>query len=317
MSRQSSATINYTLTSYAQGHMNDLAQTMRVAERLAPTVPVPGGTGQYKVFNDENSFDIYTTARALGGDANRIAFTADDASFNTKPNALEVTVDQEERDHAGSGGGDAALANQLLDEGKVRALLNATSLAHVKKVVDFVDAAITPEADLGVWTNPDIDPIEQMDQVVDQLATACGDVNGIKLTIDLTSWRVCRNHPKVKGRTSGVQVAGISLEQLRSMLAIPVDVEVHAISYNTAKLGQTKSKARIGAGRVFFTYSTPNPTQYDPSAFKVFTMNRNKVTAVRTWQHPSGRYDVHAIDWSEDLRETSTIGRRKIAVTTQ
>jgi len=312
MGREATASLNQQLTTFAQGHMNDLRRTMELAERLAPTVTVGGSTGQYKKFDDLNSFQTYATARALGGEAKRIEFAATDAFYNCKPQALEVTVDKEERNMAGP---DNAVAQQLLDEGKIRALLNVTALSHVRNVCDIVLAALTAEAGpIGVWSDPDIDPVDQLDKIIDDLATACGSTEGIKVTMSLTAWRTLRNHAKVKARTTGVQVGGITLEQLNGILAIPVDVAAYAITYNAAALGQTKSKARLLAGEVLITYSLPSPTQYDPSAFKNFTVGPGGVQSVRSWMAPSGFYDAHVIDWSEHIAQTSTIAAKRITL---
>ena len=59
-----SATLNYQLTAYAQGLWNDLVDVTKLAERLAPTTPVPGAAGQFKKFDDKNSFMPEATARA-------------------------------------------------------------------------------------------------------------------------------------------------------------------------------------------------------------------------------------------------------------
>lgn len=292
--------------------MNDLASVMELAERLAPTVQVPGTNGQYKKFNDLNSFQVYNTSRAMGADPTRISFSAADEFFNTKPQALEVTIDEEERRQAGT---ESSLAQQLLDQGKIKALLNVTALSHVKKVVDTVVAAVGQEANVGNWSAPDIDPIAQLDQVIDALATAVGSIAGIKLTFSLTSWRTLRNHPLVIKRCAGVQVGGITLDQLNGLLAVPVDAKVYAISYNAAALGQNVAKARLMSDVVLLTYNQPNPTQYDPSAFKTFTAGPGGVTAVRSWQAPNGLYDGHFIDWSEDIKQTSTIGAKRLKIT--
>jgi hypothetical protein len=312
MARGSSAAINYQLTNFAQGHMNDLVATLELAERLMPTVPVPGGSGQYKQFDDLNSFQLYNTARALGGDAARLQFAATDASYNTEPQALEVPVDMSEREKAGN---DNALAQQLLDEGKIKALLNGTSLSHVKKVVDFTLANLLAVAARGNWSDPNIDPIDQLDEQIDLLSRDVGSTQFIKVTMDVGAWRTIRSHPKVKARVGNSQATPLTRQQLVDSLVIPVDFGVYGISYNTAKLGQAQAKARILASEVILHYSVPNPTEYDPSAFKCFSMNRNLVTAVRTWQHPSGRYDVHAVDWSEDLVKTSTIAAKRLTIT--
>src|SRR5580698_4529252 len=73
----SSASINYTLTDFASGHMNDLKKAYAFAERLCPTVYVPGAHGRYKKFDDVDSFQVYATGRGLGADPTRIQFGAE------------------------------------------------------------------------------------------------------------------------------------------------------------------------------------------------------------------------------------------------
>ena len=77
-----SATLNYQLTSYAQGLWNDISDVVKLAERLAPTTPVPGANGQFKKFDDKNSFLPEKTGRALGGDPILMAFNASDDFYN-------------------------------------------------------------------------------------------------------------------------------------------------------------------------------------------------------------------------------------------
>lgn len=312
MSRTSSAVLNYQLTAYAQGYMNDLSQTLELAERLAPTTPVPGSSGQFKQFNDKNSFQVYTTTRALGGDPVRVEFGASDGTYSCAPQALEITIDKEERRQAGEGN---ALAQQLLDQGKIKALLNLTALSHVNKVVTAVLNNVSAVAGRGDWSNADIDPIEQLDEQIDAVAAVVGSTANIKVDMDLASWRTLRNHPKVKSRVSGVQVGNIVVSQLNSMLSIPVDAMVSSIVKNTAALGQTVSKARVLAGDVLIYYSVPNPTLYDPSAFKTFVSGLSSLTAVRSYMAPNGFYDGHVVDWSEDVKQTSSTAIKRLTIT--
>lgn len=309
MGRSTSATISQTLTAYAQGFSNSLDGLL--GDFLAPEVQVSSTAGQYKIFNDLNSFTTYNTERAMGGDANRIKFSAADGTFNCAGQALEITVDQKEREDAG----DSPLASQLLDQGKIKALLNATRLSHDKKIIDAILTATAAEADLGVWSNPDIDPIDQLDKVIDDLAIACGSFQGIRLAIGMTPWRTLRAHPKVKARCNGVQVGGITLEQLKGMLIFPVDIRAGMLVYNSAKLGQSVSKARMLGSNVLVTFASQSPTVYDPSGWKVFTTGSGRVDAVRTYTDQSERFDVHAIDWSEDVKQTSTIATKRLAIT--
>ena len=312
MSRSTSASLNYQLTAYAQGYMNDLGAALSLAERLAPTTPVPGTTGQYKIFNDKNSFQVYNTSRVLGGDPTRVEFSATDGTFNCKPQALEITIDQEERRQVGE---DNSVGNQLLDQGKIKALINLAALSHSNKVVAAVLAGLTAVADRGNWSNPDVDPIDQLDEQLDILTKEVGSVQNLKLDMDVTAWRTLRNHPKVKARTSGVQVGGITREQLAGLLMLPVDFQVSSIVKNSAALGQPPSKARVLASEVILHYSVPSATQYDPSAFKTFTAGMSSLTAVRSYMSTNGFYDGHIIDWSEDIVQTSATAARRISVT--
>jgi len=311
MSRAASATINYTLTAFAQGHMNDLRAARQIVDALCPTVQVTGASGQFKKFSDENSFQVYVTDRGLGGTARRIEFSATDGSFNCKPQALEVTVDNHERDLAAASG----LAPELLDQGKIKGLLGGVALSHVNKIVTFVDANTTPVAGRGEWSNPDIDPIDQLDEQLELLVTACGSASFITLTMGAGTWRALRNHPKVKARAAGVKVGGITVDDLRGLLMFPVNVVVGVLSKKTTKPGGANSKAQVLADVAYLSYSVPNPTIYDPSPFKCFTTGENNIEAVRTYRDESARSDVHAVDWSEDPQAVSSIAIRKLAIT--
>lgn len=309
-----SATLNYQLTAYAQGLWNDLADVVKLAERLSPTTPVPGSTGQFKKFNDKNSFRRPKTARALGGDPQLISFEASDDTFACKPQALEVRVDLAEDQAAGNAGGE--VQTQLLDQGKIRALLNQQALGHVGDVVDAVIANTTAEAGLGNWDNPDIDPIDQLDQVLLALTKDCGSSQNIKVTMDIASWNLLRNHPKVKVRTQFTQVANLTAEQLAQILIIPVDLMIANIVNDTAALGVTANKSRIMSGTCLLHYSVPNATLYDPSAFKCFTVGApgSFVGNVRTYQAPNMLWRAHLVDWSRDIKQTSSLSMRRVNV---
>lgn len=308
-----SATLNYQLTAYAQGLWNDLADVVKLAERLAPTTPVPGATGQFKKFDDKNSFLPEKTARAIGGDPTLVAFSATDDTYNCKPQALEVRVDKIERQQAGTEGGEAAI--QLLDEGKIKALLNKVALGHVLDVVTYVLANTTAVAARGNWSNPDIDPIDQLDEQLLAIAQDCGSTQNIKVTMDIASWNALRNHPKVKTRTQFTQIANISLDQLNSALIFPVDLMAANVVYDTTRLGQTASKARALSSVCLVHYSVPGATVYDPSAFKNFTVGPGApVGNVFTYQAPNQLWTGHLVDWSRDIKQTSSLSVRRLNI---
>ena len=314
-----SAVLNWQLTSFATGFMNDLARTQELAERLCPLVAVPGSSGQYKQFDDANSFSVYNTARGMGSDPTSIEFGASDARFLCTEQALQVKVDIAERRLVGEAN---QVGQQLLDEGKIRALVNSRMLSAAHKRVSFVVANLGAEAGLGVWSNDDIDPIDQLDKAVDDLALVVGSDANIKITMDRSAWRTLRNHKKVKERSKYSQAAPISLDQLRNdLLATPVDVGVYAISYRAnadndplpAKPGNAGAvKKRLLTGNVIIHVSMPETTVYDPSAFKCFMPSTN--AQVRSYMAPNGLWGGHLMDWAEDIRQTGTAAAKRIAL---
>ena len=80
MSKLGTSTYKETLKQYAFGVAQDVKSSL--ADFIAPRVPVGVGSGQFKIFNDKDAFQIYDTRRAVGGPATRIEFDADDGTFN-------------------------------------------------------------------------------------------------------------------------------------------------------------------------------------------------------------------------------------------
>ena len=308
------AALNTQLTSYAQGLWNDASAVVAVAERLAPTVSAASANGQFKKFDDKNSFKPESTSRTLGGDPTLVAFSATDDVYNCKPQALEVRVDKEEENQAGSQQG--SLQSELLDQGKIKALINKSALSHAADVTNFVVANTVATANRGTFSDKEIDPIDQIDELIDGIALDVGSTQNLKLTFDLSTWRIIRAHPKVKERIKGVQTSAISISQLVDMLCIPVDVMIANIVYDAAQLAQAANKKRLLQGILFAHYSVPNPTPYDPSAFKCFTVGQSSyIAGVRTYQAPNGLWRGHLLDWSRDIKKTSALSIRRFDIT--
>jgi len=282
----SSATLNYQLTNYAVGLFNDAAEVLALSERLAPTTPVPGAVGQFKTFEDKNSFMPEKTARARGGDPTIIDFGADSGTTTASRRRWRSASTRMRTKRAGSEGGEVGI--QLLDQGKIRALVNKTLLSHAVDVSTYVLANTTALAGQGVWSDPTIDPIDQLNAQLLALSLVCGSTQNIKITMDPTAWNALRTHPKVKARAlfgAASSLASVSIAQVVSALLFPVDLAVLNVVYDTARLAQAAVKARLISNVVFIHYSVPDPTVYDPSAFKVFTVGQSAlVAAVRSYQ---------------------------------
>ena len=310
------ATLNYQLTAYAQGLWNDLADTMKLAERLAPTTPVPGAAGQFKKFDDKNSFLPQKTTRAIGSDPLVLKFNATDDYYSCQPQALEVRVDKEEEQASGTEG--AELASELIDQGKIKALINQKALSHVKDVCDYVIANTTAIGGRGQFSNPDVNPIDQINEQLLAIAQDCGSTQNVKITMDLGVWNTIRNNPKVKANAifgAAGTVANISLDMLNAALLFPCDIMAANVVYDTTALDQTSSKARLMSGVLLVHYSVPGATLYDPSAFKSFTVGQSGlISGVRTYVAPNQLWRGHIADWSRDIKKTSALSVRRLNV---
>ncbi len=303
---RSQASANPILTNYAIGLAQDLQSAL--AEFLAPTVVVPSTIGHFKKFDDKNAFQVYNTARAVGGTATRIEFEASDPTYNAKPQALEVTIDDAERDAAGD-------ADPLaLEQSKVKTLVSSAVLSHESKVTAAVVNAVTAEAGLGVYSNATVDPIAEIDGVIEAITTATGMMPN-RMAIGIGAWRIIRNHAKVISRQQGASLIGTTTSQFALMLLNPgIDIRVGILSQDLTKFGNVKNAVNIMGAQLLIFIGSQSPTQYDPSFAKSFTGKRGGVTAVRQYRAESARSDVLATDWSEDIQITGTACGKRIVL---
>jgi hypothetical protein len=305
MGARTIAAYNPTLTHYAQGLAQDLSSA--IADFVAPLVEVPAGLGRYKQFDEKNAFQIYNTERALGGPATRIQFAATDPAFDCRPQALEAGIDDAEYDAAGEDN------SQRLDESRVRTLLSSATLAHEDKVIQAAKT-VAAVGGKGVWSNASIDPIAEIDEQIEALATACGMMPN-RIVFGLGAWRVARNHPKVINRMPSNAAVGVMIQQFAAMLMNPnMEIRVGVMSKDTSKFGAAKNAANIVGAEVFLFIGQDKPSEYDPTFMKTFMTRMGGVDAVRTYRDESTRSTVHAVDWSEDVKVTGLAAVKRLTI---
>ena len=304
-SLRSNANYNGRLTNYAAGLAQDLNSAL--AEFFFPTVRVPQASGQFKKFDEKNAFQVYETSRALGNQPNRIKLESTDPYYNCKPQGLQVTVDDAEKEGAGADVG-------LLEESKVKTLLSATTLSHEDKCLAILKAGVTAVGSRGVWSNASNDPVAEIDEQIEAIATATGMMPN-RIAFGIGAWRVFRNHTLVRARQPGAELIGLTPSQAVSMMLNPqMELKVGILSKDSTKFGATKSATNIVGAEVFLFYSSPTPTQYDPSFAKNFTTLRGSVDAVMTHREEPV-LDVHSVMWSEDPQVVSTSLIKRLTIT--
>ena len=303
MGKLGTSTFSETLKNYAFGVAQDVKTSL--ADFIAPRVPVGMGSGQFKMFNEKNAFQVLDTARAVGGPATRMEFNADDEYFNCAANALEATIDDQEREKAGD-------AQTALEEAKVRTLVINAALAREKKVFDLIKSGVSVAS---TWTSSgDDDPIDLIDAEIEAIANATGLLPN-RMVIGLGAWRKIKNHAEVLKRQSGTSNKAVSLDVFAGMLLNPmIDIRVGVMAYDTAKMGKAADKKNVVGSEIFIFHGNDNPTQYDPGFAKTFSIGANSVEDVRMYREEKVRSDILAVDWSEDVKVISTLCAKRIQV---
>ena len=313
MGLRSEASVNPTLTNYASGVLNDLQSA--TADFLAPQVQVPATIGQYKAYDDKNAFQVHDTSRGVGGPARRIFMDVSEPTYNCLPQALEITIDDSERDAAGT-------INPLdLEQAKVKTLVQSSVLSHERHVITTVNAAVTADGTtvgggvMGTWSAAGTDPVVQMDYLIEGIAKATGQLPNAIL-MGMTAWRRFRNNAKVIEKQPGAALIGLNQGQASAMLINPsMEIRLSTMAYDTAKEGKTRSQAFVNGDDVYIFVRSASPTIYDPSALKTFAGGRGGVSAVREYRDESSRSDIYAVDWSRDVKVTSSISIKRITTT--
>src|ERR1041385_3062447 len=305
MGSRSQASANPTLTNYAQGLAQDVAS--KLSEFLAPSVDTGGSSiGAFKKYSEKNQFQVFDTARALGGGFKRIPFLTTDGTYNCLPQGLEITVDDAEREAAG------AQDPIRLDESKVKTLVTSAAIGHEDKVLGILNAALSAVSGKGVWSDTDVDPVKELDEQIESIVIETGRMPN-RMALGIGAWRVLKNHPKVLARQPGSVNQGVTMQQFASMLLNPgVDIRVGILSKDTTKFGAAKSAVNIVGARLYLFYAESNPTVYDPSFAKTFTTRMGGVDTVETYRDETSVSDIHRVKWSEDIQVCTSPSARRI-----
>jgi hypothetical protein len=302
MSVKSSAMYQQHLTTYAQGIGMEMIDP--IANLLAPVVPVTSAMGKYKEFNDKNAFQVHQTARAIGGPAKRIEFSATDPDYNCTPNALEIGIDDHEREVAGAD-------PFALESAKVKTLLQTASRSHAVGVYDYLAGQIA--ATSKTW-NDAANPIQDLDAVILKIADDIGEFPS-DIVLGLTAWDVFRNHAKVLSRFTNVRAESLTLMQAASLLITPgIRIHLSTLVKDSAPAGVAKSNARVVGSSIWVFKTLPGASIYDPSFAKTFRTNASGVDAVYKYRDDKCRSDIFAVDWSEQVKVTSTASVGRLAV---
>ena len=201
-----------------------------------------------------------------------------------------------------------------LEESRVRTLLTSATLAHEDKVYQ-VAKTISAVGGKGNWSNASVDPVAEIDEQIEALATVCGVLPN-RIVFGLGAWRVARNHPKVINRMPSNAAVGVLVQQFAAMLMNPnMEIRIGVLSKDTTRFGAAKNATNLIGAEVFVFLGQDTPSEFDPSFMKTFMTRSGGVDAVRTYRDESTRSTVHAVDWSEDVKITGSMAVKRLTIT--
>jgi len=291
---------------YAQGAA--MRNIQPVASFIAPPVEVATSVGRFKQYTEKSRFRIPETARAVGGNATRLGYTASDATYNCGAHALDFPVDKLEQLEA------SELENMLMEAADEIAAV--AGLAHEKKVVDLALATVGAGTTLSVGSSDDV--IDQLDQKILAVIKAAkyGSLMGIGVLMGANFWRQAKNHASVRSRyVSGgkSQFAVPDLNDFGSLLISKPDVRLSMMVYDDAVEGKAEDIQFVldTACLIFARMETPN--RRDPSFMKTFRL-RGQWMVPGAYETEDGRSDVAKMDWSEDVQATNSAAAARLNV---
>ena len=302
----SSSTYNQTLTQYAYGVAQDTKSAL--ADFIAPRVSVATSTGKYKKFNSREAFAALDTSRSIGSASKRIDFSASDGSYNCNPQSLEIAIDDQERALAG-------LSEPLaLEESKVKTLVTSAIVSHEQKVFSTITSSVTSTASKGEWSSADNDPISEIDEQIEAIIKSTGMMPN-RLVFGLAAWRTFRNHKKVLARQPGAEQAALNYPSASSLFLNPkIEIQVGVLSYDTSTKAAVATKSNIVGSAVYIFYSSSNPTYYDPSFAKTFSIGCEGLGQVTQYRDESVQSDIFRVSWGVDTQVVSTELVRRLAI---
>jgi hypothetical protein len=182
-------------------------------------------------------------------------------------------------------------------------------------VVDFAFANLTPVANRGNFSDAGVDPIDQIDEQLDQIALDTGTTENKTLIMSTSEWRAIRGNANVKKRIGLKDDLSLTPDKFVNGLLYPVKLEISGVVYTSTKRGQsTVSKSRMMGGYVLALHTQPVISTDDASAFKCFSTNSVLLGNIMEYREEQSNSAIYKSDWSEDIEQTGAACARLLAI---
>lgn len=304
---------------YASGAAQRAAGILKVANMIAPLVPVSGAYIKYTAYSLQNAFRVQDF-RLSNGDARQLQTGGSEVFKELEAYGIDVPVtDHEVALATGANGADGI----VMDKSDIAAQVGALSWANT--VNQLAVAAAGAGTDLSVATSG-IDLVDEIDQrIIDvRKATKCGDLCPVRIVIGPTAMRRLKNHTSVKSRYIGQQskagpkgdtgITSLTEGQAMSLFMGNPDFLISWITYDAADEGATESASFLIDDAVLIFSAADAPTTLDPSFMKTFHQ-RDKWMIPDSYIKENKRGKVLKFDWTALPVVTNSAAIKRVNIT--
>jgi hypothetical protein len=245
-----------------------------VGQFIAPLCEVPDFTFRYKVYTEDNRFKVPSTMRQPGARATRLGFTAQDATAQLEPHALDFPIPNVD------GLSDEALTFSIMEAQST--LADASALALEYEIVTAAkSAAVSSSLSTTVdFTDPGVDPIAVLDNIILAVKLAAKNGAPVKVLFGTTKFKQFRDNPNVRSRfivsnrgTRARNVGTISptIADVGNLLIFNPDCQCSEMVVDTAAEGLSPNVQFLLDTVVIVFAANDTPNRMDPSFMKTFS----------------------------------------------
>jgi len=275
-----------------------------IATQVLPVVPVNKKTDKYYTFGKE-SFDLRETLRAKGAESNRVlSWSVGTGSYSCKRNALNDTIDQEDRDNADAPlKPDVEVTEGLTNQIHLRREYDVASYLFNTTTFSGKTSALSGTDQWSDYTNSD--PLANIETRIDTIQQASGAkpntvVMGYEVFMKL------KHHPDLLERIKYTQKGILDTDLIATLMGVD-RVLVGRSLYNTSTENQTRSLSYAWGKYVLICYVTNRPALKSPSLGYIFTWKNygGKTAKVKKWREEKIDADIVEVEQCYDVKGTA------------
>lgn len=313
------STFKQTLLNYTVGLYAD--KKRKVAEKLAPTVPVPTMAGSYQSYDSLDAFELDDTQRQPGAAPKVLTFTGYPNSYNCTPNSLDAVIPMELYDLADEN------TARVHYESIMRELVSRAVINHEYQIINLVNSSVSAETttidglvpganwSLAGNSTSSVDPLSQIESLYYQIGSDIGEFPN-NIVAGPNAYRWLKHAYASRGTFPAVlAMTDKSVQDLYLNIGNGLTLTVATLAYGSNKGQSTRSTTRIvGSNDLFLFYSSELPGIMDRSAFKTLQFGQG-FDAIRTYKSPDQRNNYIATDWRIQPVLTNKFAIKRITCT--